>query len=96
MPNIIMSELSRDELDDVYAFAIWLGKEAGKMLMEGANVRMRNGTASAEQKEHVQKENAVDLVTQTDEGTLVGVLSNRECQISVSLAWLCALTTCPC
>lgn len=62
-----MAELSREELDEVHAFAIWLGKEAGKMLMSGARVRMEDERASTEEKDHVQKENAVDLVTETDE-----------------------------
>jgi myo-inositol-1(or 4)-monophosphatase len=61
-----MSELSIAELDDIYAFAVELGKEAGKMLMEAARVRMGDA-GSHEQREHVQKENAVDLVTETDE-----------------------------
>ena len=63
-----MAELQQHELDDVYAFAVELGKRAGKMLMDAAGLRMGNGNASKEQIEHVQKENAVDLVTETDEG----------------------------
>lgn len=62
-----MHELSKPELDDIYEFAVGLGKEAGKMLLEAAKIRMGN-SGSQEQKEHVQKENAVDLVTETDEG----------------------------
>lgn len=61
-----MGELSKAELDDIYAFAVNLGKDAGKMLMEAARVRMGDA-GSHGQKEHVQKENAVDLVTETDE-----------------------------
>jgi len=65
-----MADISKEELDDIYAFAVELGKEAGKMLMEAAQLRMGDGDgrASREQEEHVQKENAVDLVTETDEG----------------------------
>jgi hypothetical protein len=66
----IMSEISREELDEIYAFAVQLGKDAGKMLLEAANLRMgdADGKGRQELKEHVQKVNAVDLVTETDEG----------------------------
>lgn len=60
-----MSEISREELDEIYAFAIELGKQAGKMLMEAANRRMAGGNENTEGA-HVEKDNAVDLVTQTD------------------------------
>lgn len=62
-----MAEISRHELDEIYTFAVELGKQAGKMLMEAAQLRIRGGGNRTEQKEHVQKENAVDLVTETDE-----------------------------
>ncbi|ORY10433.1 inositol monophosphatase [Clohesyomyces aquaticus] len=58
-------EFSREELGDIYAFAVELGKQAGQMLLDAAKLRMGDG--SKEEKEHVQKENAVDLVTETDE-----------------------------
>ena len=61
-----MKSLSQDELDDIYAFAVELGKAAGKMLMDAAQLRISGG-GSQEEMEHVQKENAVDLVTETDE-----------------------------
>ncbi|KAF2687181.1 inositol monophosphatase [Lentithecium fluviatile CBS 122367] len=61
-----MSEISKEELDEIYAFAVQLGKDAGEMLMDAAKVRMGD-VGTQEQKEHVQKENAVDLVTETDE-----------------------------
>jgi myo-inositol-1(or 4)-monophosphatase len=63
-----MTTLSQEELDGIYAFAVDLGKKAGQMLIDAAQIRIDGGNADAEQKEHVQKENAVDLVTQTDEG----------------------------
>jgi len=62
-----MADLSREELDEIYAFAVHLGKQAGKMLMDAAQLRIDGGDATTEEKEHVQKENAVDLVTETDE-----------------------------
>jgi outer membrane lipoprotein SlyB len=63
-----MTTLSQEELDGIYAFAVDLGKRAGQMLTDAAQIRIDGGNATAEQKEHVQKENAVDLVTETDEG----------------------------
>ncbi|KAF2799958.1 inositol monophosphatase [Melanomma pulvis-pyrius CBS 109.77] len=62
-----MTDISKEELDGIYAFAVNLGKEAGKMLLEAAKLRMGDERVSEERKEHVQKENAVDLVTETDE-----------------------------
>ncbi|KAI8942404.1 hypothetical protein NX059_000478 [Plenodomus lindquistii] len=63
-----MVEISREELDGIYAFAVEMGKQAGKMLMDVAQLRITGGNGATEaQKEHVQKENAVDLVTETDE-----------------------------
>lgn len=60
------TEISQAELDEIYAFAVQLGKDAGKMLLEAAMARCSAGRP--EEKEHVEKMNAVDLVTQTDEG----------------------------
>ncbi|KAB2569937.1 putative inositol monophosphatase protein [Lasiodiplodia theobromae] len=59
------ANLSSKELDDIYSFAIQLGKDAGKMLLEAAMLRCKGGIA--ENTAHVEKMNAVDLVTQTDE-----------------------------
>ena len=66
IPAINMMEISREELDEIYAFAVQLGRRAGKMLMDAAQLRIEGGNATG-QDEHVQKENAVDLVTETDE-----------------------------
>jgi myo-inositol-1(or 4)-monophosphatase len=60
-----MTTLSQEELDSIYAFAVDLGKRAGQMLTEAAQIRIDGGNATPE-----QKENAVDLVTETDEGGL--------------------------
>lgn len=72
-----MSEISKEELDEIYAFAVQLGKDAGKMLLEAAKLRMgdADGKGREDMKEHVQKMNAVDLVTETDEGRLSAQLS---------------------
>lgn len=60
-------EISDQELDEIYAFAIQLGKDAGKMLMDGARLRMSGEGGEGEQK-FAEKENAVDIVTKTDTG----------------------------
>lgn len=65
-----MPQLKEKELDDVLAFAIQLGKDAGQMLMDAARLRF-GGDASKEQS-FTEKDNAVDIVTQTDEGKRMG------------------------
>ncbi|KKY31358.1 putative inositol monophosphatase [Diaporthe ampelina] len=57
-------QTSEKELDEIYAFAIQLGKDAGQMLMDAAKLRMAGGGGAAH--ESVEKENAVDIVTKTD------------------------------
>ena len=52
------------DLDEVYQFAVQLAKEAGSLLLNAAQHRYGNGLRA----NHLEKENAVDLVTQTDEG----------------------------
>lgn len=63
----MMSEIPREELDEIYAFAVELGKRAGQMLRDAAQLRMDGSSRTKAQDEHVQKMNAVDLVTETDE-----------------------------
>jgi len=62
--------MEQKELDEIYAFAIQLGKDAGKMLMDAAKARYADDRAPAEL-EQVEKMNAVDIVTQTDEGKYI-------------------------
>jgi hypothetical protein len=57
--------ISDSELDEIHAFAVQLAKDAGQMLLEAAE--SRTGSKKG-QSAHVEKESAVDLVTQTDEG----------------------------
>lgn len=78
-----MAEISDAELDEIYVFAQELGKQAGKMLMNAAMARC-GGSGSGEQA-HVEKENAVDLVTQTDEGRLVLSIHDAFLKIDSSL-----------
>lgn len=62
-------EISEKELDDIYAFAIQLGKDAGKMLMDAARLRMSGGASGDDgEQKFEEKENAVDIVTKTDTG----------------------------
>lgn len=64
-----MAALPRKDLDEIYAFAIHLGKSAGRMLQDAANLRMgaAPNTTPHASSAPVEKENAVDLVTETDE-----------------------------
>ncbi|KAJ5432798.1 Protein qutG [Penicillium daleae] len=57
-------QLSQDELDEIYAFAVDLGRKAGDLLMERVEQRIAGGDSPQTFEE---KENAVDIVTQTDE-----------------------------
>lgn len=52
------------DLDEVYAFAVQLGKDAGAMLMSAAQARFAGGGGGGFE----EKESAVDIVTKTDEG----------------------------
>lgn len=60
-----MIDISASELSEIYKFAIQLGKDAGKILLEGLE-RRRLGLDEPEFP--VEKLNAVDIVTQTDNG----------------------------
>lgn len=61
-----MSGVLQDDLEEVYHFAVGLGKAAGKILLEG--IERRRVTADDGAHEAVEKLNAVDIVTQTDNG----------------------------
>ncbi|KAH8881468.1 inositol monophosphatase [Thozetella sp. PMI_491] len=60
-----MAGLSSEELGEIYAFAIQLGKDAGDILMNSA--RARFGDAGQSALAFDEKDNAVDIVTKTDE-----------------------------
>ncbi|EGO55478.1 protein qutG [Neurospora tetrasperma FGSC 2508] len=59
------------ELDEIYTFAVQLGKDAGNLLMEAARLRFSNNNANHDKEstsqEFTEKDSAVDIVTQTDE-----------------------------
>ncbi|CAJ2499641.1 Uu.00g024940.m01.CDS01 [Anthostomella pinea] len=60
-----MVDLTEQELGDVYAFAVQLGKDAGNMLMDFA--RARWGDKGVGEQSFSEKDNAVDIVTKADE-----------------------------
>ncbi|KAF2209531.1 hypothetical protein CERZMDRAFT_47117 [Cercospora zeae-maydis SCOH1-5] len=55
--------LAESQLEEIHAFATELAKQAGQMLLDAVDAR----SGSVAGAEHVEKESAVDLVTQTDE-----------------------------
>tara|TARA_R110002033_G_C3720831_1_gene222930 strand:- start:203 stop:430 length:228 start_codon:yes stop_codon:yes gene_type:complete len=63
-PPITMSD---SELQEIYTFALDLGRRAGKILLDGVEKRCgaESGRDVGKQEE---KMNAVDIVTQTDLG----------------------------
>jgi hypothetical protein len=76
-----MKSLGQKELDDIYAFAVALGKEAGTILMNGVKLRMDGGAPE----QVVEKENAVDIVTKTDEGKLDGPQVSQKVVASLTI-----------
>lgn len=62
--NMTTETLSDAQLEEIYAHATQLAKQAGQMLLDA--VEARSGSSAGAR--HVEKESAVDLVTQTDEG----------------------------
>lgn len=59
-------DFSDEKLQEIYLFALELGRRAGKILQDGVDVR----TSGNAEQEMVEKVNAVDIVTQTDLGKL--------------------------
>ena len=62
------SQISYQELSEIYEFAVQLGKDAGRVLMEGATCRMGGSDGVRVEQAQVEKDSSVDIVTQTDEG----------------------------
>ena len=60
-----MASTDDSELEEIYRFAVQLGKDAGSMLQKAAEARFDGGSSQIAQ---LEKESAVDIVTQTDEG----------------------------
>jgi hypothetical protein len=61
------------DLDSIYTFALQLGKDAGRMLLEAAQRRMSGDDQLVEE----EKLNSVDIVTKTDEGEFCVVEPSR-------------------
>jgi myo-inositol-1(or 4)-monophosphatase len=61
--------LTQNELDEIYAFAVNLGRKAGDLLMERVELRISGGEGNSQKFE--EKDSSVDIVTQTDEGKLM-------------------------
>lgn len=59
-----MQDPLQEDLNEIYAFAIDLGRKAGQLLLGNVEKRI----AGTVDQEFEEKENAVDIVTQTDEG----------------------------
>lgn len=70
--------ISDAELGEIYPFAIQLGRDAGAILLQSLQKRRRDGADEGDESGHTlpeelvmeEKLNAVDIVTQTDNGTL--------------------------
>lgn len=59
-----MPGLSQKELDEIYAFAVDLGRRAGQLLLDGVEKRIDGRGHGAVS----EKDSSVDIVTQADEG----------------------------
>ncbi|KAK0610530.1 inositol monophosphatase [Bombardia bombarda] len=66
-PTLDTATMTDKELDDIYAFAVQLGKDAGKMLLDVTQLRIAGGNTDQECQGFTEKESAVDIVTKTDE-----------------------------
>lgn len=65
------------ELSEIYDFAIQLGKDAGRILMDGAQARIGQANGVVKEQKQVEKDSSVDIVTQTDTGESNEVLIHR-------------------
>jgi len=63
-----MEAFNDNELDEIYDFAVQLGKDAGTLLKAAANPELRRSQAADAASAFAEKDNAVDIVTQTDHG----------------------------
>lgn len=61
--------LDAAQLEEIYDFALGLGRNAGKILLDG--VEKRCGEESGRWQGQEEKDSAVDIVTQTDLGILM-------------------------
>ena len=59
-------DIDDKELGEIYEFAVQLGKDAGRLLMNGATSRFDN--MGSGKQTFTEKDSSVDIVTKTDEG----------------------------
>ncbi|KAF1352510.1 QA-X protein [Delphinella strobiligena] len=59
-------QISDHELSEIYDFAVQLGKDAGRILMDGAQARIGEANGVTKEQKQVEKDSSVDIVTQTD------------------------------
>lgn len=65
----------KEQLAEIYDFALGLGRRAGQILLEG--VEKRCGEESDTWQDQKEKESAVDIVTQADLGGLPSLILSR-------------------
>ncbi|WZH40996.1 inositol monophosphatase [Fusarium acuminatum] len=80
--------MDSQELNEIYAFAVQLGKDAGDMLMAAAQRRIDGHGASSTSVSYVEKENSVDLVTKTDNGIASSFLGEESYSAGASRTYL--------
>ncbi|KAI9659958.1 MAG: hypothetical protein M1821_001310 [Bathelium mastoideum] len=80
-------EIGDEELGEIYEFAVQLGKDAGRLLMDGAKSRF--GDTGSGQQAFVEKESSVDIVTKTDEGEfkMLKSANGKEKALTYSPTW---------
>ncbi|KAF5864454.1 hypothetical protein ETB97_007557 [Aspergillus alliaceus] len=62
-------QLDQEQLDEIYSFSVDLSRKAGQLLLESIEKRIEGEGSQSEE----EKENAVDIVTQTDEGSSIAL-----------------------
>ena len=87
MPEI---DISGEELKEIYYFAIHLAKDAGQILLEGIEERRDGGLRGefdTDVDDVTEKENAVDIVTKTD-NCQYSVLASHVCDLCIECSKL--------
>lgn len=59
--NVLIMSLSKSDLEEILRFSIVLGREAGKLILEGSDAILHSTAGPVE-----EKKNSVDLVTKYD------------------------------
>lgn len=77
-----MTEISSAELDEIYAFAVQLGKDAGALLMSFARARW-SGTGTPDNAIS-EKDSSVDIVTKADKGKYLRITTDQVGVLDIS------------